>query len=188
MFSFDSRISLANRWSSQPFVKGVVTDLHPAWGETAITPKGAKCRAFRARLSTVAPRSHEDAADLPTASRSSGIGRLKVPAGQSAVSQAVAHSAKSAVRGSFGRWVSGRRLRLTTIASRSTPRTFDLEGVPPGSAPASGTRRGRLKLARVTMSSMPFDHRREATNRPYLAGVELPQSLRGWRAGTSPSI
>ena len=52
MFSFDSRISLANCWSSQPFVKGAVTDLKTlpflVWRvDHALARPGAKTISFR---------------------------------------------------------------------------------------------------------------------------------------------
>src|SRR5262249_37765557 len=47
-----------------------------------------------------------------------------VPAGQIAVSQAVAHSAKSAIRGNSSRRVSGKRFRPSTTTSSSAPKMY----------------------------------------------------------------
>ena len=47
---------------------------------------------------------------------------MKVPSFQKACSQAVAHTAKSAIRGFSGRLMVGRRFKPTASASRRTPR------------------------------------------------------------------
>src|SRR5215471_19649982 len=92
----------------------------------------------------------------------------KVLADHIAVSQAVAHSAKSAIRGNSSRRVSGKRFRPSTTTSSSAPKMYGRTTSNAVHSSASGLRRlsgigsnvrnnaRSARSGRATMSSMPF--------------------------------